>query len=97
MAASTLAPAAPAPASAGGLRAYWPRALLLALTLAAFARVAYDLGGKSLWWDETWVIRQCSHGSWKPDKKNPDELKFSPTTWKMIRTSWPWLPLLRPW
>lgn len=58
---------------------FWPL-VVLAVILCTTAR--YPLASKSLWWDETWVIRQCSHGSWKPDKKNPDELKFTPTTWK---------------
>lgn len=42
------------------------------------------LAQKSLWWDELWVIRQCSHGQWKEDPKSaePGTLKFSPTTWK---------------
>lgn len=42
------------------------------------------LASKSLWWDELWVIRQSSHGSWKVDEKATEEgaLKFSPTTWK---------------
>ena len=42
------------------------------------------LASKSLWWDELWVIRQSSHGSWKVDEKAAEEgaLKFSPTTWK---------------
>jgi hypothetical protein len=39
-----------------------------------------SFGNKSLWWDETWALRQCSHGSWKVDKEG--EQKFSPTTWK---------------
>ena len=58
---------------------FWPL-VLLAVIVCTAAR--YPLASKSLWWDETWVIRQCSHGSWKPDKKQPDELKFTPTTWK---------------
>ncbi|MBX7208189.1 MAG: hypothetical protein K1X78_07760 [Verrucomicrobiaceae bacterium] len=58
---------------------FWPF-VLLAVIVCTAARC--PLASKSLWWDETWVIRQCSHGSWKPDKKNPDELKFTPTTWK---------------
>jgi hypothetical protein len=42
------------------------------------------LASKSLWWDELWSIRQCSHGSWKADDKaeDPEALKFSPTSWK---------------
>lgn len=42
------------------------------------------LASKSLWWDELWAVRQCSHGSWKVDEKvsDPEALKFSPTSWK---------------
>jgi hypothetical protein len=42
------------------------------------------LAQKSLWWDELWVIRQCSHGQWKedPEAATPGALKFSPTSWK---------------
>ena len=42
------------------------------------------LASKSLWWDELWAIRQCSHGSWKVDEKSEVEgaMKFSPTNWK---------------
>lgn len=58
---------------------FWPLVIVTAIICTA---ARYPLASKSLWWDETWVIRQCSHGSWKPDKKNPDELKFTPTTWK---------------
>ena len=58
---------------------FWPL-VLLAVVLCSAARL--PLASKSLWWDEAWVIRQCSHGNWKPDKQNPDELKFTPTTWK---------------
>lgn len=60
-------------------RWFWPL-VFFSVVLCTAARL--PLASKSLWWDETWVIRQCSHGSWKPDKKNPDELKFSPTNWK---------------
>jgi hypothetical protein len=58
---------------------FWPL-VLLAVVLCTVMRL--PLASKSLWWDEAWVIRQCSHGNWKPDKQNPDELKFTPTTWK---------------
>lgn len=37
----------------------WQRALLLALTLAAFARLAFELGGKSLWWDESLSLQRA--------------------------------------
>jgi hypothetical protein len=42
------------------------------------------LASKSLWWDELWVIRQSSHGSWKVDEKSEVEgaMRFSPTSWK---------------
>ncbi len=58
---------------------FWP-GVLAAVVLCLALRM--PLAGKSLWWDECWVIRQCSHGSWRPDKANPDEIKFHPTTWK---------------
>ncbi len=60
-------------------RWFWPSVLAV---IALSTALRLPLASKSLWWDECWVIRQCSHGSWKPDKKNPDELTFSPTTWK---------------
>ena len=41
-----------------------------------------SFAGKSLWWDETWSVRQCSLGQWKEDAKKPGELVFSPTSWK---------------
>ncbi|MDB6140266.1 MAG: hypothetical protein JWO94_3338 [Verrucomicrobiaceae bacterium] len=43
---------------------------------------ASSFAAKSLWWDEMWAVKQCSLGTWKPDKKNPEEVKFQPTTWK---------------
>jgi hypothetical protein len=54
--------------------------VFIAVMLCLVMRI--PLAGKSLWWDEAWVIRQCSHGSWKEDKARPGELKFSPTSWK---------------
>jgi len=60
-------------------RWFWPA--LAGVILLSFA-MRLPLASKSLWWDESWVIRQCSHGSWKPDKKDPEVLKFSPTDWK---------------
>ena len=53
-AASSAVPAPAAPARAG-----WLRVALLALMLAAFARVAYDLGGKNLWWDESLSLQRA--------------------------------------
>lgn len=58
---------------------FWP---LVLLAVVAGTALRLPLASRSLWWDECWVIRQCSHGTWKPDKKNPQELSFSPTTWK---------------
>lgn len=60
-------------------RWFWP---LVITTAALCLLLRLPLAGKSLWWDECWVIRQCSHGSWRPDKAKPGELKFSPTDWK---------------
>ena len=60
-------------------RWFWP-AVFIAIALCTALRL--PLASKSLWWDECWVMRQCSHGNWKPDKGNPEELKFTPTTWK---------------
>lgn len=60
-------------------RWFWP-AVLVAVLAAAVLRV--PLASKSLWWDECWVMRQCSHGTWKPDRQQPEQWRFSPTTWK---------------
>ncbi len=60
-------------------RWFWPL-VLIAIALGTAARL--PLASKSLWWDETWVIRQCSHGSWKPDKKDAEAMQFTSTTWK---------------
>lgn len=54
--------------------------LLAMVVLGVGMRV--PLATKSLWWDELWVIRQSSHGSWKVDEKSGEEMKFSPTSWK---------------
>lgn len=70
------------PAAHSAIRAprwFWPL-VLAAIALCLMLRL--PLASKSLWWDECWVIRQCSHGSWRPDKDRPGELKFSPTNWK---------------
>ena len=72
-------PTRKAPIRSGTPRWFWP-ALAVAMLLGLGMRM--PLASKSLWWDEAWVIRQCSHGSWKPDKKVPEVLKFSPTDWK---------------
>ncbi len=58
---------------------FWPL-VLVAVVMGTALRL--PLASRSLWWDECWVIRQCSHGSWKADKKNPEEQIFSPTSWK---------------
>ena len=58
---------------------FWP---LVLLAVVAGTTLRIPLASRSLWWDECWVIRQCSHGTWKPDKKKAEELTFSPTTWK---------------
>lgn len=62
----------------------WKRVLVPVALVLGFATIygATSFGAKSLWWDEMWAMKQCVHGTWKPDKKNPDELKFQPTTWK---------------
>lgn len=62
----------------------WWRRLAPVLAVMAFATLygATSFGTKSLWWDEMWAVKQCSLGTWKPDKKNPEEVKFQPTTWK---------------
>lgn len=65
-------------------RPLWQRIVLPVALVAGFASV-YGLtsfASKSLWWDEMWAMKQCSHGTWKEDKKNDGELKFQPTTWK---------------
>jgi len=62
----------------------WQRVVMPVAMVLGFASV-YGLtsfASKSLWWDEMWAMKQAVHGSWKPDKKNPDQLKFQPTTWK---------------
>lgn len=62
----------------------WQRVLLPIVLVLGFAGIygATSFGAKSLWWDEMWALKNCVHGTWKPDKKNPDELKFQPTSWK---------------
>ncbi len=64
-------------------RSRWLVAALLGVVLLGTG-LRLPLAQKSLWWDELWVIRQCTHGQWKEDPKaaEPGGLKFSPTTWK---------------
>jgi len=67
-------------------RALLPRWLVPAVlgVVVLGTALRLPLAQKSLWWDELWVIRQCSHGQWKEDPKaaEPGTLKFSPTSWK---------------
>ncbi len=62
----------------------WQRLVLPTTMVLGFAGIygATSFAGKSLWWDEMWAMKQCVHGTWKADKKNPEALKFQPTTWK---------------
>jgi hypothetical protein len=53
---------------------------LLALILVVAAGLRVPLAGSSLWWDEVWQARNASVGEWRPDKKNPGQLKFRETT-----------------
>lgn len=66
-----------------GARGFWV-ALAAVLLLAAALRL--QLANSSLWWDEVWQARHASVGDWRPDKKNPGELKFRETTW--AQTLW---------
>ncbi len=65
-------------------RGTWWQKLAAPAVVLLFATLygASSFATKSLWWDEMWAVKQCSLGTWKPDKKNPGELKFQPTTWK---------------
>jgi hypothetical protein len=56
---------------------------LLGVTLLGVG-LRVPLAGRSLWWDELWVVRQCSHGSWKEkaDSGGGIARTFSPATWK---------------
>ena len=64
-------------------RPWWKKLTAPALVLLfAVLYGSTSFATKSLWWDEMWAVKQCSLGTWKPDKKNADELKFQPTTWK---------------
>lgn len=62
---------------------FWP-GLLLAVLLAVGMRA--PLASKSLWWDESWVVMQVSHGKWRPDAKKPGAMKFQAHDWK--RAAW---------
>ncbi len=58
---------------------FWPLALIAML---ACLGLRLPLAGKSLWWDEAWVVQQVSHGKWRPDSKHPDQLRFLAHDWK---------------
>ncbi len=64
--------------------ALWQRIVLPVAMVIGFSTIygMTSFASKSLWWDELWALKVCVHGTWKPDKKKPDELKFQPTTWK---------------
>jgi hypothetical protein len=65
-------------------RASWQRWWMPVVMVIFSAWYGYaSFGGKSLWWDEIWSLRQCVHGQWKVETKNGQEVeKFSETTWK---------------
>ncbi|QIF05431.1 hypothetical protein [Roseimicrobium sp. ORNL1] len=65
--------------SAGNQRWFWPLVLLAIITCVA---LRIPLASKSLWWDESWVVLQVSHGKWRPDTKKPGQLKFTSHDWK---------------
>lgn len=58
---------------------FWPLVILAGLTSLALRA---PLASKSLWWDESWVVFQVTHGKWRPDSKQPDKLKFQAHDWK---------------
>lgn len=58
---------------------FFPVVLLAVITCIA---LRLPLASKSLWWDESWVVMQVSHGKWRPDTKKPGELKFMAHDWK---------------
>lgn len=58
---------------------FWPVVLL---AVVACLGLRLPLASKSLWWDESWVIFQVTHGKWRPDSKQPDKLKFQAHDWK---------------
>ena len=63
----------------------WTLVVMLAL-VGLGVGLRLPLAARSLWWDELWTIRQCSHGTWKqdsePQESGAEGWKFSPTTWK---------------
>lgn len=65
--------------SAGNRPWFWPLVLLAIITCVA---LRLPLASKSLWWDESWVVLQVSHGKWRPDTKKPGQLKFTAHDWK---------------
>ncbi len=84
-------PGAPVPATAqtsAATKSPIPRRLLWGLLVVVLLGTAarLPLASRSLWWDELWTIRQCSHGSWKfaegDGANKPAAWKFSPVTWK---------------
>lgn len=58
---------------------FWPL-VLFAVVVCLSLRL--PLASKSLWWDESWVVMQVTHGKWNPDKKKPGALKFQAHNWK---------------
>lgn len=52
----------------------------LSLILVVATGLRVPLAGASLWWDEVWQARNASVGEWRPDRKNPGQLKFRETT-----------------
>lgn len=60
-------------------RWFWPA---LAIAVVACLVVRWPLASKSLWWDESWVVMQVSHGKWRPDTKKPGQFKFLAHDWK---------------
>lgn len=53
---------------------------LLAVIVVVAAGLRLPLAGSSLWWDEVWQARHATVGEWRPDKRNPGQLKFRETT-----------------
>ena len=58
---------------------YWA---LLAVAVFTSLAVRFPLASKSLWWDESWVVMQVSHGKWRPDSKKPGQYRFQEHDWK---------------
>lgn len=67
---------------AGG-RGFW-LGVLLAMGLCVGMKL--PLASKSLWWDESWVVMQVTHGRWKEDAKAGGHLNFQAHDWK--RAAW---------